>query len=98
MQIWFPADLGNLKLASPNRCVPIELEAVLKTSAEDFANLSQVEISVEDARNLVKEVYGIDLPTNIDSSEFFNLLNTHAVSSLEKALEFYQKTLQYNTK
>lgn len=98
LQLGLPADLGDLKLVSPNRRVDIELEAIMKTSADDFASLSKVEISVEDARKLVKEVYDIDLPSNLDSTISRELLETLDVSSLEKSLEFYQKALQYNTK
>ncbi len=61
-------------------------------------DLSKVEISVEDARKLVKEVYGIDLPSNLNSNTSRELLETLDVSSLEKSLEFYQKSFQYNTK
>ncbi len=98
LQLGLPADLGDLRLVSPNRRVDIELETIIKTSADDFANLSKVEISVKNARKLVKEVYNIDLPSSLDSDVSRELLETLDVSNLEKSLEFYQKALQYNTK
>jgi hypothetical protein len=98
LQMGLPSDLGELKLVSPNRRVKIELEAIIKTSADDFSNLSKVEISVEDARKLVKEVYDIDLPNRIDSGLSRELLETLNVSSLEKSFEFYQKAIQFNLK
>ncbi len=93
-----PVDLGDLKLVAPNRRVNIELEAILKISADDFTNLSKVEISVEDSRKLVKEVYDIDLPSSIDSGLSRELLENLEVSSLEKSLEFYQKAKKFNLK
>ncbi len=98
LQMGLPVDLGDLKLIAPNRRVKIELEAILKASADDFANLSKVEISVEDARKLVKEVYDIDLPSSIDSDLSRELLENLDASSLEKSLEFYQKAIKFNLK
>jgi hypothetical protein len=54
--------LKNIPLSAPNRFVERELEVVFNTSAENFANTAKVEISIEDARKLVKEVYRVDLP------------------------------------
>jgi len=71
----------------------------MKVSADDLSNLSKVEISVEDARKLVKEVFDIDLPTSIvDQTASRELLESLNVSSLEKSFEFYQKAIQYSTK
>jgi hypothetical protein len=89
-------------LNSPNiyRCEK-ELEIVIQTSADSFTNLSKVEISAENARKLVKEVYGIDLPSKIYSTGLDNsneLLENLPASSLEKAFEFYQKAIPYNKK
>ena len=60
--------------------------------------MSKVEISVENARKLVKEVYGVDLPSNLSRNYADELLETIPESSLDKAFEFYQKALQYNIK
>ncbi len=102
LQIGLPSDLRSIGLNSPNiyRCEK-ELELVLQTPANNFANLSTVEISAENARKLVKEVYGIDLPAKIYPTGLNNsneLLETIPASSLDKAFEFYQKALQYNLK
>ena len=98
LQIGLPNDLKNIALSAPNYRVAKELEVVLNTSASRFASLSKVEISVENARKLVKEVYGVDLPTNLYRSYADELLETIPESSLDKAFEFYQKALQYNIK
>jgi len=98
LQIGLPNDLKNIALSAPNYRVAKELEVVLNTPASNFANLSKVEISVENARKLVKEVYGVDLPTNLPRSYADELLETIPESSLDKAFEFYQKAIQYNIK
>ncbi len=102
LQIGLPSELRNIKLNAPNvyRCEK-ELEIVLQTSADNFANLSKIEISSEDARKLIKEVYGIDLPSKIYRDGLNNsdeLLETLFPSKLDKAFEFYQKAIQYNIK
>ncbi|UOX35066.1 fibronectin type III domain-containing protein [Flavobacterium sediminilitoris] len=99
LQIGLPNDLKNIVLSAPNYRVGLELEVILKTPADNFANLSKVEISVEDARKLVKEVYGVDLPARITTqTDSRYLLETIPESSLEKAYEFYQKAFKYNIK
>lgn len=98
LQIGIPDELRNIKLSSPNRRVDIELEVILKTSSDDFAQLTKVEISVDDARKLIKEVYDIDLPKKIDSDYARELLETSKISSLDESFDFYQKALQFNTK
>jgi hypothetical protein len=98
LQIGLPNDLKNITLSAPNYRVAKELEVVLNTPANNFANLSKVEISVDNARKLVKEVYGVDLPYNLSRSYADELLETIPESSLDKAFEFYQKAIQYNIK
>ena len=90
--------LKNITLSAPNYRVAKELEVILNTPAANFSNLAQVEISVDNARKLVKEVYGVDLPATISRSYSDELLETITESSLEKAFEFYQKAIIYNTK
>jgi hypothetical protein len=91
-------DLKNIALTAPNYRVAKELEVILNTPAANFSNLAQIEISVDNARKLVKEVYGIDLPATISRSYSDELLETITESSLEKAFEFYQKAVIYNIK
>ncbi len=98
LQIGLPNDLKNIALSAPNHRVALELEVVLNTPANNFANLSKVEISVENSRKLIKEVYGVDLPSKLSRSYADELLETMPESSLDKAFEFYKKTLQYNIK
>ena len=99
LQIGLPDDLKNIKLNAPNiyRCEK-ELEVVIQTSANNFANLSKVEISVENARKLIKEVYGVELDTRIDRARSDELLENLLESTLEKAYEFYQKAIKFNLK
>lgn len=100
LQIALPDELKNVVLSPPNRR-PFELEVIFKTSADDFSNLSKIEISIEDARKLVKEIFNIDIPSKIYSQELNNsryLLENLPKSSLEKSFEFYQKAIKYNIK
>ena len=98
LQIGLPKNLKDLGLSAPNYRVAKELEVVIKTPANNFANLSKVEISVENARKLVKEVYGVDLPPNLTREYADDLLVTIPESTLDKAFEFYLKAKKYNIK
>lgn len=97
-QMGLPSDLKNIPLSAPNRRVHIELEVIFNTSAENFATASKAELSIENARKVVKEVYGIDIPSRLSRDEATHLLETIEASSLEKSLEFYQKAIKYNIK
>jgi len=94
LQIALPNDLKNINLLAPNRRVNIELEVVFETSAESFSKLSKVEIPVEKARQAVKEIYGIELPSTIRRNVADELLRTLPASSLEQSFNFYQKILK----
>ncbi|PXY42533.1 hypothetical protein DMB65_00455 [Flavobacterium cheongpyeongense] len=96
LQMGLPIDLKNITLSAPNRRVDIELEIIFNTSAENFAKTSKIEISVENARKVVKEVFGIDLPSSLTRDSADHLLRTLPASSLDKSLEFYQKAIKYN--
>jgi hypothetical protein len=101
VQAGIPKDLLNLALTAPNRRWDKELEAIINAPANDFANSAKIEISVEDARKLVKEVFGLDLPARIsfdDPANVAYLTSTLPKSSLEKSLEFYLKSIKYNLK
>jgi hypothetical protein len=101
VQCGMPKDLLNLALTAPNRRWDKELEAIINAPATSFANLAKIEISVDDARKLVKEVFGRDLPNRISSSDVENvryLTETLPKSSLEKSFEFYVKSIKYNLK
>ncbi|CAA9202691.1 fibronectin type III domain-containing protein [Flavobacterium collinsii] len=96
LQMGTPNDLKNIILSAPNRRVDIELEVIFKTSAENFSKTTKIEISVENARKLVKDVYGVDLPSTLTRDEATNLLEKLPASSLDKSFEFYQKSIKYN--
>jgi hypothetical protein len=101
VQCGIPKDLPNLVFSYPNRRWDKELEVIINTPANNFATLAKIEISVEDARKLVKEVFGRDLPSRISSSDVENaryLTETVPKSSLEKSFEFYVKSIKYNLK
>jgi hypothetical protein len=98
LQMGLPADLGDLKLVSPNGRANIELEAIMNVSADNFSNLAKVEIPIDEARRLVKEVFDIDLQSTISRQLSDDLLETLPVSDLNKSLEFYQKAIQFSTK
>jgi hypothetical protein len=94
LQIALPNELANTKLLAPNRRVNIELEVVFETSAENFSKLSKVEIPIEKARQAIKEIYGVELPTRLGRDEATELLKTINASSLEQSFDFYQKILK----
>ncbi|CAI2768806.1 hypothetical protein [Flavobacterium collinsii] len=102
LQIALPEDLRLLQLESPSRRAIYELEVAFKVSANDFTHLSKIEMNLDDAHQLVKEVYGIDLPKNIgnnapgNSAEEITRTMTH--STLEQSYEFYKKATKYNIK
>ena len=91
LQIALPENLTGTKLLAPNRRISLELEVIFETSAENFSKLSKVEIPVENARQLVKEVYGIELPSTMKRNIADELLETLPASSLEQSFEFYTK-------
>jgi hypothetical protein len=99
LQIALPKNLKTITLSSPNNRVGLELEVIMSTPANNFAGLSEVEITVENARKIIKEVYNVDLPTRISTQDDARyLLETIPESSLQKAYEFYQKAIKYNIK
>jgi hypothetical protein len=101
VQIAIPSDMNTIKLLGPNRRVDKELEIIFSTSSENFSKLSKVELSVEDSKKIVKEIYGIDLPNRISSKDVENaryLTEVLPKSSLEQSYQFYQKAIQYNKK
>lgn len=98
LQMGLPTDLGDIKLIAPNGRANIELEAIMNVSADNFSSLAKVEIPIEEARRLVKEIFDIDLQSSISRQLSDDLLNTLPVSDLNKSLEFYQKAIQFSTK
>jgi len=91
LQIGLTKDLKDITLVAPNYRVEIEMEVILKTSANNFSKMSK-EISIDQARKLIKEVYNIDLPTSIrDFNDSRLLLETVPISTLEEAVIFQQK-------
>ncbi|HEY8936098.1 MAG TPA: hypothetical protein VIM65_12790, partial [Cyclobacteriaceae bacterium] len=101
LQIGLPNELRNFKLSPPNYYrYEKELEVIFNIRAEEFEKLSKVEISINDARKLVKEVFNIDLPASLrqETGESLRLLEELPASSLEKSFEFYEKAVKYSTK
>ncbi|MGQ1948760.1 hypothetical protein ACT3CD_16840 [Geofilum sp. OHC36d9] len=98
LQMGLPTDLGDIKLIAPNGRANIELEAIMNVSADNFSSLAKVEIPIEEARRLVKEIFDIDLQSSISRQLSDDLLNSLPVSDLNKSLEFYQKAIQFSTK
>ncbi|MBS7233028.1 fibronectin type III domain-containing protein [Flavobacterium psychroterrae] len=96
LQMGTPNDLRNISLSAPNRRIELELEIVFNTSADNFGKTAKIEISVENARKLVKEIYGIDLPRTLTRDEANEALKKWPASSLDKSFEFYQKAIKYN--
>jgi hypothetical protein len=101
VQIALLDNLNGLKLLAPSRRVQYELEVILNTSADNFSKTSIIEISVDDACRLIKEIYGKNIPSKIYKNSFDNAVNmTRDLehSTLEQAYNFYQKAIQYNLK
>jgi len=55
-------------------------------------------ISIDDGRKLIKEVYGVDLPSTLRRDYADELLETIPESSLEKAFQFYERATKYSVK
>ncbi|WP_454048274.1 hypothetical protein, partial [Chryseobacterium sp. Marseille-Q8038] len=68
LQVYVPKDLKGLNLQATNYRVSKELEVIVNTSPEKLSNFAVKEIPIEDARKLVNEFYGIDIPKTITSN------------------------------
>lgn len=98
--IGLPDNFVGIKCASPSRRVFEELEVAIGTSANNYANVSSVEISVDNARKLVKSLYGITLPATLSRAEADALMfnRVYESPSLDKSFLFYQKSIPFNIK
>ena len=97
IQMLIPADVKNLKLLGPNRRVKSELEVIFNAKPEDFSNFVKVEIPLEDAKRLIKEVTGIQLPNRISGIDASTqLVDQLTRTDLTTAKKFYDAALKYN--
>ena len=94
LQIYVPKDLKGLNLQSPNSLVERELEVIVNTSPENLSNFVVKEVSIEDARKLVNEIYGINLDTKMDRYIARDWLESTKKLTPKEALEFYKKTIK----
>jgi hypothetical protein len=69
IQIKIPKDISDLKLLAPNRRVKTELEVVFNVKSEDYDKYVHLEISVDDARKLVKDLSNVNIPSRIHGYE-----------------------------
>ncbi len=77
--------------------VHYELEIIVNTSPKNLSKFAVVEIPINDARKLIKEVYGISLDTRIsDISTATQLLKETKKLTPKEALEFYKKIIKLN--
>ncbi|MDF2833865.1 hypothetical protein [Chryseobacterium indoltheticum] len=95
LQVYVPKNLKGLNLQSANQYrFDLELEVIVNTSPENLSTFAVKEIPIEDARKLLNELYGLDIPAKITKDGFPNSLflleNTKKLTPKE-ALEFYKK-------
>jgi len=98
LQIYVPKDLKGLNLQATNYRVSKELEVIVNTSPENLSNFAVKEISIEDARKLVNELYGIDIPKTITSNSIPNsnmLLEDTKKLTPKEAQEFYKQIIKF---
>ena len=96
--IFVPNDLRNISLVGNNKIVR-EMEVIFELSPQKIAELSSIEITLENARKIVKNIYGKDLPTNIIDDGTLRLeLDKCAFNSLEDFYKFVNEAKIYNIK
>lgn len=98
LQVYVPKNLKGLNLQSANQYrFDLELEVIVNTSPENLSTFAVKEIPIEDARKLLNELYGLDIPAKITKDGFPNSLflleNTKKLTPKE-ALEFYKKAIK----
>ncbi|MDR6516669.1 hypothetical protein [Chryseobacterium camelliae] len=98
LQVYVPKDLKGLNLQSANQYrFDLELEVIVNTSPENLSNFAIKEVAIENARKLLNELYGLDIPAKITKDGFPNSLflleNTKKLTPKE-ALEFYKKAIK----
>jgi hypothetical protein len=92
LQFFAPKNLEGLNLQSPNRMVEYELEIIVNTSPKNLSTFAVKEIPIEDARKLIKKLYGVELPTKITNQrDLRELLEETRKLTPKEALEFYNK-------
>jgi hypothetical protein len=98
LQIAIPKDLKKLLLLPANDRVAKELEVILKTGANEFSKMTKLEISVDDARKIINELYDVQLPSKISQRGAFNNPNLLFAEiprlTLEQSFEFYKQVLK----
>ncbi|RKE80601.1 hypothetical protein [Chryseobacterium sp. AG363] len=98
LQVYVPKDLKGLNLQSANYRVSKELEVIINTSPEKLSDFVVKEIPIEDARKLVNELYGIDIPKTITSNSIPGsnmLLEETKKLTPKEAQEFYKKIIKF---
>lgn len=94
LQVYIPKDLKGLNLQAPNRRKAIELEIIVNTSPENLSKFTMMEIPIEDARKLVNQIYGVDIPKTITNNSFPNsefLLKETKKLTPKESLQFYNQ-------
>ncbi|WP_298418824.1 hypothetical protein [uncultured Kordia sp.] len=96
LQVVLPKNMKKVLMETPNYRVHVELEAILKISAEDFSKKVVLEISIDKARGLVNNFFKFTetLPTKIDRAESLRLLEELPATSLENSYKFYEELLK----
>ncbi|SHK32364.1 hypothetical protein [Chryseobacterium polytrichastri] len=97
LQVYLPKNLKGLNLSPPNYRVAKELEVIVNTSPENLSNFVVKEILIEDARKLINEMYGLDIPKTITSNSIpsSNMLLEETIKLTPKeAQEFYTKVIK----
>lgn len=97
LQVYLPKNLKGMNLSPPNYRVAKELEVIVNTSPENLSNFVVKEIPIEDARKLINEMYGLDIPKTINSNSIPNsnmLLEETLKLTPKEAQQFYTKVIK----
>jgi Domain of unknown function (DUF4157) len=94
LQIAVSKELTQITFNPANYRLEKELELILRIKPEDYSKLTQIELTIDEARMSVKDVLGIELPSRINRDESTELLETLPETSLQKSYEFYLYVLK----
>lgn len=87
-------NLGNTRLVPPNRRVDLEREVIMDLTPNNFYDMRDIEVSVSDARRLIKEITGFDLDSSISLGTSNQVLNDAPRMTQQQIEEFYQRALE----
>jgi len=99
LQITVPSDVKNLRLLGPNNRVKSELEVIFNVKPEEYSEIIKIEITVDDARRLVKDILDKELPQKIYGiDDATRIIDSAIKTDLVTSEKFLKEALKYNIK